>query len=53
MSCCMDVCYYIRKIFKRNKLIDEDFHYNTLLEEEKYVITIYCPKCGHKINSYK
>ncbi len=48
----MDFCYYIRKLFKRNKLINEDFYYN-ILDEEKDVITIYCPKCGHKINSYK
>jgi hypothetical protein len=47
----MDFCYYIRKLFNRNKSINED--YNILLDEHKDVITIYCPNCGHKINSYK
>lgn len=52
MNCCMDICYYIRYLFRRNKLIDEEFNYK-MLDDEKIVITIYCPQCGHKINSYK
>jgi hypothetical protein len=61
----MDICYYMRKIchyplchyLRRNKIIpnnvENDYYYKMIDEEEKTVITIYCPKCGHKINSYK
>jgi len=52
MNLCMDLCYYLRHLFKRNKILDDDLHYN-ILEDEKDVITVYCPKCGHKININK
>jgi hypothetical protein len=47
----MDLCYYFRKLFNNNKA---DYDYNILNnEKEKEICTIYCPKCGHKINYYK
>ena len=48
----MNMCYYLRYFFTRNKLVDNDLHYN-ILDDNKQVITIYCPQCGYKINSYK